>query len=138
MINSGIIESINNNKLTVSIYKESACSHCNKCGDNAKIANKIMISYDKTDVNIGDIITFEMEDSQIFKAALIVYILPLIFMFLGYYLVSKSGFNEGVAVISSFLSLFFSFIGIFFYDRKIVKKKIENSIDIISIKKRGN
>lgn len=138
MINSGIIESINNNKLTVSIYKESACSHCNKCSDNAKIANKIMISYDKTDVNIGDIITFEMEDSQIFKAALIVYILPLIFMFLGYYLVSKSGFNEGVAVISSFLSLFFSFIGIFFYDRKIVKKKIENSIDIISIKKRGD
>ncbi|MGL5934939.1 MAG: SoxR reducing system RseC family protein, partial [Cetobacterium sp.] len=124
------------NKLTVSIFKESACSHCNNCSDSSKIVNTLTFLYDKSDIKIGDIISFEMEDNQLFKAAFIVYIIPLFFMFGGYFLGNNLGLEEGLNIVISFLSLIISFLGIFFYDKIIVKEKLEKSIKIIEIQKR--
>ncbi|MGL4652950.1 MAG: SoxR reducing system RseC family protein [Cetobacterium sp.] len=136
MKSSGLVKERLGNKLVISMYKESACSHCNNCSDSAKIANTFTFITDRDDVNIGDIITFEMEDNQVFKAAMIVYIFPLIFMFLGYFLGSKLGFSEGKNIGMSFMSLVVAFIGIFVYDKKIVKHKIEKSVKIIDIERK--
>jgi len=136
MKSSGLVKDKLGEKLVVSMYKESACSHCNNCSETAKIANIFTFISDRSDINIGDIITFEMEDNQVFKAAMIVYILPLIFMFLGYFIGSKAGFSEGENIGISFLSLVMAFIGIFVYDRKIVKYKMEKSVRIINVERR--
>lgn len=135
MQNSGIIKKINKNCITVSMYKETACSHCNNCSD--KITNEITFFTD-VNVEVGDIVTFEMDDRQVLKAASIVYILPIIFMILGYFLGDKLGLSEAYCILTSFLSLIISFIGIYFYDKNIVKKEMENEITIISITKNNH
>ncbi|MGL4642622.1 MAG: SoxR reducing system RseC family protein [Cetobacterium sp.] len=136
MKSSGLVKDRMGNKVVVSMYKESACSHCNNCSESAKIANTFTFISDRDDIKKGDIITFEMEDNQVFKAAMIVYILPLIFMFLGYYLGTKIGFSEGKSILTSFISLAITFLGIFFYDRKIVKHKMERAVKIIDIERK--
>ncbi len=136
MKSSGLVKDRMGNKVVVSMYKESACSHCNNCSESAKIANTFTFISDRDDIKKDDIITFEMEDNQVFKAAMIVYILPLIFMFLGYYLGTKIGFSEGKSILTSFISLAITFLGIFFYDRKIVKHKMERAVKIIDIERK--
>lgn len=136
MKNSGLVKKIVGNKITVSMYKESACSHCNKCSDGAKMAKDFTFMSNGYDIKIGDIVTFEMEDNQVFKAAIIVYIIPLIFMFLNYFIASSMGLSEGKCIGASFSGLVVAFIGIFFYDKFIVKNKIEKSVKIINIEKR--
>lgn len=136
MKNSGIVKEKEKNKITISMYKESACSHCNKCSDSAKITNNFTLISDREDIKVGDIVTFEMEDKQVFKAALIVYIIPLIAMFVGYFLGDRYGFSEGKNIGISFLFLVLSFLGIFIYDKKVVKNRMEESVKIISIEKK--
>ncbi|WP_297596481.1 SoxR reducing system RseC family protein [uncultured Cetobacterium sp.] len=136
MKNSGIVKDKKGNKITISMYKESACSHCNKCNESAKITNNFTLISDRKDIEIGDIVTFEMEDKQVFKAALIVYILPLIAMFIGYFLGDKNGFTEGQNIGMSFLFLVLSFLGIFVYDKKVVKNRMEKSVKIIALEKK--
>ena len=134
MKNTGIVKEVSKNKITLSMYKESACSHCNKCSDSNKITNDYTI-YTEENINIGDIVTFEMEDSQVLKAATIVYIIPVISIFLGYFLGSYLGFSEGKCIIFSLGALVITFGIIFLYDKIVVKNKIEKNIRIISIEK---
>jgi sigma-E factor negative regulatory protein RseC len=136
MKSSGLVKEKDGNKLTVSIYKESACSHCNNCSENSKISNTLTFISENKDVRVGDIIKFEAEDRMILKAAFIVYIIPLIFMFLGYILGDKLNLSEGKKIIISFGSLIFTFFVIFFYDKLIVKNKIENFIRVIEIERK--
>ncbi|WP_291943813.1 SoxR reducing system RseC family protein [Cetobacterium sp.] len=136
MKSSGLVKKIVGNKVIVSMYKESACSHCSKCSDSAKIANDFTFISNVDNIKIGDIITFEMEDNQVFKAAIIVYIIPLILMFLTYFIASNMGLSEGKCIGASFSGLVIAFIGIFFYDKFVVKNKMEKSVKIIDIEKR--
>ncbi|MDX8336228.1 MULTISPECIES: SoxR reducing system RseC family protein [Cetobacterium] len=136
MQTSGLVKEINGKSITVSMYKESACSHCDKCSDSAKILNQFTFNYTGEDVKVGDIITFQMEDNQVFKAALIVYIIPLIFMFLGYFIGAKLNLSEGKCIIISFTSLAVGFLGVFIYDKFVVKNKMEKSVKIVKIEKR--
>lgn len=136
MKSSGLVKDKMGNKLVISMYKESACSHCNNCSESAKIANTFTFISNRNDISIGDVITFEMEDNQVFKAAMIVYIIPLIFMFLGYYMGSKFGLTEGKTIATSFISLIAAFVGIFIYDRKVVKHKMEKAVKIIDVERK--
>ena len=136
MKSSGLVKKKIGNKVTISMYKESACSHCNKCSDSAKIANEFTFISDKENIEIGDILTFEMEDNQVFKAALIVYIIPLIIMFLAYFIADKIRLSEGQCIGASFSGLIISFVCIFFYDKFIVKNKMEKSVKVISVEKK--
>lgn len=136
MKSSGLVKKITENKVTVSMYKESACSHCNKCSDSAKITNDFTFVSNVDGIKIGDIITFEMKDNQVFKAAIIVYMLPLIAMFLSYFIASNMGLPESKCVMASFSGLILAFIGLFFYDRFVVKNEMEKSVNIIGVEKR--
>ncbi|WP_448820884.1 SoxR reducing system RseC family protein [Cetobacterium sp.] len=136
MKSSGLVKKIEKNRITVSMYKESACSHCNKCSDSSKIVNDFTFISDMNNIKLGDIITFEMEDNQVFKAAIIVYILPLISILLTYFIASNMGLSEGGSIGASFGGLVLTFIGIFFYDKFIVKNKMEKSVKVIGVEKR--
>lgn len=134
MKNSGIVKNVNGTLVTLSMYKETACSHCNKCSDSNKVTNDFKFNTDKK-LEVGDIVTFEIEDKKVLKAATIVYIIPIIAMFLGYYLSSTLNYDEPTCIIFSFLALVLSFIGVYFYDKKLGRNHFENDIVISSIKK---
>lgn len=131
MIKTGEVKSIQNNKIFISVFRESSCSHCSKCSDSQKVIKTIEISSDLP-LSIGDIVTFEIEDNKIIKLASIIYFFPILLMILSYYLGIYFFKKEWLAISFSFLSLIFSFLFNYFYDKKT---RIEHDIKIVSFKK---
>ncbi|MGL4307539.1 SoxR reducing system RseC family protein [Cetobacterium sp. SF1] len=137
MKKTGVVKNISNNWVIISIFKESACAHCSNCSESKKIDTEIKIKNNE-DLSIGDVVTFEMEDNIVLQAALIVYIVPIIFFFLGYFIGSKVlHLKESFCILASFISLILSFVGINIYDRTSGKKKFQEDIKITSVKKHG-
>lgn len=135
MEKSGIIKEIKNDKAIVMIFKESSCAHCNKCSENEKISNELEIPL-QPNMNIGDTITFEMNDKKLYKIATLIYILPLIAMIIGYFVGQLLNFSEKLDILLSFIFLILTFLIIHFYDKIYLSKDIIDSIKIISIEKK--
>lgn len=130
MKSNGKVIGINGNKIKLKMFKESSCAHCSGCGDANKLARELDITYDG-EVEIGDIVTFELEDSKMLKIGFTVYIAPILMMILGYTISSKMGGAEKINVFVSFAFLVISFICLHIYDKYFVKEKIEMKVTAV-------
>ena len=130
MKSNGKVIGINGNKIKLKMFKESSCAHCSGCGDANKLARELDITYDG-EVEIGDIVTFELEDSKMLKIGFTVYIAPILMMILGYTISSKMGGTEKVNVLVSFAFLVISFICLHIYDKYFVKEKVEMKVTVV-------
>ena len=102
--------------------RESACSgDCHKCsGCGAAKEAVLFTAENRIGARRGDLVKVESDTGTVLKAAVVLYVLPLVLFFLGYYigdvlwslgaLAGGLGFVLGVAVIVV-------------YDRKVMKKK---------------
>lgn len=130
MKSNGKVIGINGNKIKLKMFKESSCAHCSGCGDANKLARELDITYDG-EVEIGDIVTFELEDSKMLKIGFTVYIAPILMMILGYTISSKMGGTEKINVLVSFAFLVISFICLHIYDKYFVKEKVEMKVTAV-------
>ncbi len=130
MKSNGKVIGINGNKIKLKMFKESSCAHCSGCGDANKLARELDITYDG-EVEIGDIVTFELEDSKMLKIGFTVYIAPILMMILGYTISSKMGGAEKINVLVSFAFLVISFICLHIYDKYFVKEKVEMKVTAV-------
>ncbi len=130
MKSNGKVIGINGNKIRLKMFKESSCAHCSGCGDANKLARELDITYDG-EVEIGDIVTFELEDSKMLKIGFTVYIAPILMMILGYTISSKMGGAEKINVLVSFAFLVISFICLHIYDKYFVKEKVEMKVTAV-------
>ena len=130
MKSNGKVIGINGNKIKLKMFKESSCAHCSGCGDANKLARELDVTYDG-EVEIGDIVTFELEDSKMLKIGFTVYIAPIIMMILGYTISSKMGGEEKINVLVSFAFLVISFICLHIYDKYFVKEKVEMKVTTV-------
>ena len=130
MKSNGKVIAINGNRIKLKMFKESSCAHCSGCGDANKLARELEVTYDG-DVEIGDIVTFELEDSKMLKIGFTVYILPIIMMILGFFISNKMGGSEKISVLVSFAFLVLSFAGLHIYDKYFVKEKIEMTVTAV-------
>lgn len=130
MKSNGKVIGINGNKIKLKMFKESSCAHCSGCGDANKLARELDVTYDG-EVEIGDIVTFELEDSKMLKIGFTVYIAPIIMMILGYTISSKMGGGEKINVLVSFAFLVISFICLHIYDKYFVKEKVEMKVTAV-------
>ena len=96
------------------------------------MARELELNY-KGDVEIGDIVTFELADGKMLRIGFIVYILPILMMIVGYFISSKLGGAEKINVLISFIFLILSFAGLHIYDRFFVKKKVQ--MNVIKVEK---
>ena len=124
MKSSGKVTEVNGNKIKVKMFKESSCAHCSGCGDASKLTRELDLFYNG-EVEIGDIVTFELEDAKMLKIGFIVYILPIIMMLIGFVISSKMGNSEKTSVFISFGFLIISFICLHIYDKYFVKEKVQ-------------
>lgn len=124
MKSSGKVTEINGNKIKVKMFKESSCAHCSGCGDANKLTRELDLFYNG-EVEIGDIVTFELEDAKMLKIGFLVYILPIIMMLIGFVISSKMGNSEKTSVFISFGFLIISFICLHIYDKYFVKEKVQ-------------
>lgn len=122
MINKGIIEKIDSDSLSIKFYKDAACVHCSSCSGSSKFGTTITIDKPKDfDKKIGEEITVEVEDIVLLKLSFITYVLPALFMILGYFAGDFFNKGQGVSIFTSFFSLVISFLALSFYDKKRTK-----------------
>lgn len=132
MINKGIVKEVKTNTIKVHLYKESACAHCAGCGEKSKMGSTFEFKCNEK-VEIGNLITFEIEDKSLLNIAALVYLLPIFFMILGYYAGEFLKLPEGGRVLFSFLGLFVSFGLIHIFDRIKGHKMIDQKIKVIKV-----
>lgn len=124
MKSSGKVTEINGNTIKVKMFKESSCAHCSGCGDTSKLTRELELFYDG-EIEVGDIVTFELEDAKMLKIGFLVYILPILMMILGFVVSSKMGNSEKTSVFISFGFLTVSFVCLHIYDKYFVKEKVQ-------------
>ena len=101
--------------------RESACSgDCHKCS-GCGAAKETMIFTAKNAINAGkgDLVKVESATGPVLKAAVVLYVIPLVLFFLGYYLGTLPG-NFGA--LGGCLGFALGIVLVVIYDRKVVKK----------------
>ena len=134
MVNKGIVTKINGDTIAIKLYKSSSCSHCSCCSEANKMGSNFEFKINQK-VELGDLVTLEISEKDVVKAAFIAYIFPPIFMILGYIVADYLELSETKSIIGSFLGLGVGFIFLAVYDRIFAKKTIDEEIKIVSVEK---
>ena len=114
-------EVFDNGTADVLLVRESACSgDCHKCS-GCGAAKETMIFTAKNAINAsrGDIVKVESATGPIMKAAMVLYVIPLVMFFLGYYLGTLPG---SFGALGGCLGFVLGIVLVVLYDRKVVKK----------------
>lgn len=125
----GIVKEINGNIIIVKVFKDTGCSHCDSCSEGDKFSGEYSFTSDEKYL-IGDEVSFEMDDKTIFNLGLLIYILPILSLFLFYYISSLFSIKEGIKILCSFLGVAFTFLIIFIIDKVKGKHIVDKNISI--------
>ncbi|MFW5873279.1 MAG: SoxR reducing system RseC family protein [Halanaerobiaceae bacterium] len=117
----------------VRLIKQSACQHCEHdcglAGDSHEIKELNVEVENPIDAKPGQRVALEMGDKEVYFASILVYLLPLIFMFVGYFLFRaylpqfvEIGF-EPAGMIGALVLLIISFFSLRKVDDFLRKKK---------------
>lgn len=130
MLQYGLVTRINDGEAVLQVPRSSACG--DKCGSCSGQCNKGVIQVEMKntlDAKIGDRVEIESKSGTILGAAFLVYILPLITLFIGVFItntvVKAFGFVSD-DIISFLVGIGFmalTFVGIKMIDRKVEKTK---------------
>ena len=114
-------ETYDNGTALVIHVRESACSgDCHKCsGCGAAKEAVLFTAANPIGAGRGDLVKVESETGPVLKAAVVLYVIPLVLFFLGYYLGSLIGNLGGLIACMGFV---LGVILVVVYDRKVVKK----------------
>ena len=114
-------ETHNNGTATVLLVRESACSgDCHKCsGCGAAKETMLFEAANPIGARRGDIVKVESATGPVMKAAVVLYVIPLVLFFLGYYLGTLPG-NFGA--LCGCLGFVLGVVVVIIYDRTVVKK----------------
>ena len=116
------VKEVNSDGTAVVIHvRESACSgDCHKCS-GCGAAKETMIFTAKNAIGAarGDLVKVESATGPVMKAAVVLYVIPLVLFFLGYYLGTLPG-NFGA--LGGCLGFVLGVVLVVIYDRKVVKK----------------
>ena len=115
-------EAYNNGTALVVHGRESACSgDCHKCSGCGAAKEAVLFTADNPiGASAGDLVRVESESAPVLKAAAVLYVLPLVLFFLGYYLGSLLGnFGPWIAGLGFALGV----AGVIVYDRKVVRRQ---------------
>ncbi len=115
-------ETYDNGTAMVIHVRESACSgDCHKCsGCGAAKEAVLFTASNPIGACRGDLVKVESETGPVLKAAVVLYVIPLILFFLGYYLGTLPG-NFGA--LFGCLGFVLGVGIVVIYDRKVVKKQ---------------
>lgn len=114
-------ETYDNGTALVIHVRESACSgDCHKCSGCGAAKEAVLFTADNPiGAGRGDLVKVESATGPVLKAAVVLYILPLVLFFLGYYLGTLPG-NFGA--LGGCLGFVLGVVIVVLYDRMVVKK----------------
>ena len=101
--------------------RESACSgDCHKCSGCGAAKEAVLFTAENLiGAKRGDLVKVESATGPVLKAAVVLYVIPLVLFFLGYYLGTLMG-NLGTLI--GCLGFVLGVVIVIVYDRKVVKK----------------
>ncbi len=127
MIKKGRVKEVHKDYIIVQVYKGSSCGHCKVCSEEKQVVEEIVLKT-KREFEAGDSIELEMPYKTLLNFSMLVYILPILFFFGGYFIGNFLGFTEGKKILLSFLGMAACFYGMHVFDKYfgayILSKKI--------------
>ena len=105
----------------------SNCGNCESCIFQSELKTP---ARNLIDAKAGQRVVIESRSSKIYKAALLVYIVPLLLMIGLYALASSLGAREGLCIAASFVGILIGGALIVWSERR--KKKSDISFDIVA------
>lgn len=122
----GIVVDIKNSKAIIELPLKSLCSRCGLCQSKDK---KILIeTSNELGLNLGNRVKMELKETSGIKAALIVYLIPILFIFLGYFIglwICSLTNRPSIGIICGIGIFLTAFLIIHICDRKLAKKRQE-------------
>ena len=101
-----VIRTLPDGKAEVLVRRTTACGgSCGSCESCIYQSELKVVARNLIDAKPGQKVTISSKSGKIFSAALLVYILPLVFFILGFAVAHALGAKEGVCIAVSFLFL---------------------------------
>lgn len=124
-----IKETYENGSALVICVRESACSgDCHKCsGCGAAKETILLMAENPIGASAGDLVMIRSETAPVLKAAMVLYLLPLVLFFAGYALAAALALSGALLGTMAFV---LSIVLIVLYDRRMAKR--ENTIYTIT------
>ena len=131
MRSTGIVKKTEGNEAIVEIKRTSACgdncANCSGCGNMSmneiKAENKIL-------AKCGDTVIVEMDTNKVLKAAFYAYIMPLLMLFLGYFLVFYITKTEIWGILGGISLMILTFVFLHLLDKNVKKEYIHKIVEI--------
>lgn len=119
----GTVIALDGESATVSVKRVSACGeNCANCKGMCETTNTTAIAKNLAGAHIGDMVKIESESTTVIRAAVVLYIIPVLVTILIAALVYGLGFSDLYVFIFSTLGFFLSFLIIKMFDRKLAPK----------------
>ncbi|MGM9590544.1 MAG: SoxR reducing system RseC family protein [Faecousia sp.] len=115
-----IREVYDNGTAQVVCVRESACSgDCHKCAGCGAAKETILLTADNPiGAGVGDLVNIRSESGPVLKAAVVLYMMPLVLFFVGYALAAAMHLSGALMGSLAFL---LSIVFIVLYDRRLAK-----------------
>lgn len=109
----------------VLIKRHASCENCGACGLGGK-SEITVVAPNELGAVIGDQVCLELQTGRIYQAAFLVYTVPLLMLFVGYYLGQtvatarqwSAEANENVGILGSLIAMALTYWGIHQWERR--------------------
>ena len=108
----------------VAVTRSTACrGNCGSCESCMFQSELKTVARNLIEAKPGQRVVIESKSSRIFGAAILVYVMPLLFFLLGYALAALAGAGEGIRILVSFAALLVSAVVLVLSQRRKNDKK---------------
>lgn len=115
----------------VAVTRSTACGgNCGSCEACIFQSELRAVARNRIGARPGQRVVIESHTATVFKAAALVYVMPLVLFFLGYGLAAALGAGEGLCILVSFLALALG-AGLMVLTQRRAREKDKISFDII-------
>lgn len=113
------------NVAEVALMRQMDCKNCSNCeGCSQKPGTELLaMASNGIGANVGDVVEVESVAGSSIGIAVIVYVLPCVFLLLGYFLGQLLGLNEFASVGVGALGIFVGFLPAILLNRAITNRK---------------
>jgi sigma-E factor negative regulatory protein RseC len=91
----GQVTEVSGTKVKVIVTRHSSCESCGACGIGAKPTTDFMLN-NNIGAKVGDRVAIELHSKALFKAAFLVYAIPLIALIIGFLAGQRIGASGGM------------------------------------------
>ena len=123
MTETGVVKNISQGQAVVAIIRKSACGEsCKGCSGGCKLSENCVNATNEIGAKCGDVVVVETSTKGILSKAFIVYILPLIVFFAGYFISFALFDNEAAAALIDMVLFAVVFFILHIFDKKGIFK----------------